>query len=232
MKDIEDRVRKCFGTPFDLRVARTIPRADKLALHNGCRHCEGAVLYSDVVQSSVLAAEFDDEGAAKIIQAFIVGSAQVIKYYGGTVTAYDGDRVMAVFDDDQPEVSAVHAALCIGGFVGTVLNPVMNEFFGLPRKSQRIRHCSGVDRGDMLAVKIGIRGNSDLLWSGRPANYAAKMSSNRDPFYPTVVSGRVFQKLDDQYKRTRDVTFWKRFRCEAVGMDVFGTELSFTVKDV
>jgi class 3 adenylate cyclase len=109
---------------------------------------------------------------------------------------------------------------------------LINRVFGKASIARHLRCCCGIDTGEMLAVKIGLRGNTDLLWSGRPANFAAKLCANRDPHYSTVITGRVFQQLDERLKRNGDTALWRRFRCAGVNMAVFGSNALTPIRGV
>lgn len=221
---LADQLFDCLNTPIQAREGRLIPHPDRVTLRDGGVFFDGAVLYSDLVASSLLSVTFGDGGAAKIIQAFVLGCSHIVGRYEGEITAYDGDRVMAVFGGTDKEDDAVSAALEISFMVNEVLNDLVEHVLG---RSANVHHCSGVDCGDMLAVKVGRRGNADLLWSGRPANLAAKLCMNRSPVYSTIVTARVHQRLSDRLKYDgRGSSHWKRFGCKSVDMQVLGTNVA------
>jgi|GEM_PF-2326652 class 3 adenylate cyclase len=109
---------------------------------------------------------------------------------------------------------------------------MINRRFSKPAIARHLRCCCGIDTGEMLAVKIGLRGNTDLLWSGRPANFAAKLCAQRQPTHSTVITGRVFQRLADDLKRSGDASFWKRFKCDGIDMVVFGSDTVMPIQGV
>ncbi|MFN7614451.1 MAG: adenylate/guanylate cyclase domain-containing protein [Phycisphaerae bacterium] len=215
-----------------MRRGRKPPQTDRISMNDGGVIYDGTVLYADIVDSTALGESFGSIGAAKIIQSCVVGVCRLVSDWNGVVTAYDGDRVMAVFGGDDQENNAVSCAFSLAYLVEQVLNPLINEAFRLPSTARHLRCCCGIDTGEMLAVKIGLRGNTDLLWSGRPANYAAKLCAHRKPARCTVVTGRVFQRLDADLKRSNAATYWQRFTCAAIKMEVFGSNAVLQIKGV
>lgn len=223
LDDLVQRLEECFDTPFDMRLGRKTPHVDRLSLKSGGVVYDGTVLYADVVGSSTLGERFGYEGSAKIIQGFLLAASRLVTAWEGTVTAYDGDRVMAVFGGDDQEDNAVATALSLTYVIRHHLNPILNDAFGKPSIARHLVHCCGIDAGDMLAVKVGMRGHTDLFWSGRPANLAAKLCSHRKPAFATIITSRVFQSIDPDLKRSSDTAYWKRFPCSSAGMTVLGT---------
>jgi len=202
-----------------------MPHPDRLNLKDGGIIYDGTVLYADIVGSTALGVRFGYDGAAKIIQSYLLAASRLAVDWDGDVTAYDGDRVMAVFGGDEQEQNAVDCAFSLAHVVRRVLNPMINQTFGKPRLARHLVSCCGIDTGEMLAVKIGLRGNTDLLWSGRPANFAAKLCAHREPAYDTVITGKVFQRLGEAQTRSRGVAIWKRFKCNGLGTMVLGSRL-------
>ena len=49
--------------------------------------------------------------AAEVYKAFLRCAARIIRAEGGAITAYDGDRVMAVFVGEGKNTAAVRCAL-------------------------------------------------------------------------------------------------------------------------
>jgi class 3 adenylate cyclase len=45
-----------------------------------------------------------------------------------------------------------------------------------------LKHVIGIDTSKLLVARIGVRYDNDLVWVGRAANYAAKLSSLSDDF--------------------------------------------------
>ena len=229
-RDIVDKVEECLSTRFDVRTGRKVPNVSRLTFKSDGVVYDGTVLYSDVVGSTKLGSQVGYDVTAKIIQAFMIGTSALITELDGRVTAFDGDRAMAVFDGDDQEQTAVSCAFQITYFVSEILNPLISKHLSERPLPEPLRCCSGVDAGEMFVVKVGHRGNNDLLWSGRPANFAAKLSAHRKPFFSTVITHRVFSQLGTDLTRVHEKAIWKKFNCDGIGMHVYGTDTGMQFK--
>lgn len=174
-----------------------VPAPDDLTFGNTGRRLNACILYADIRGSTKMVDALTDTMAAEYYKAFLHCAAKVIKRNDGSITAYDGDRVMSVFLGASKEDHAVGAALEIGFVVDEVINP---QFFSVYAANHRtLQHTVGIDCGTVLASKTGVRIDSDLVWVGAAANYAAKLNSfeGLDPDYPIRVTTEVFVKLSN-----------------------------------
>ncbi len=129
--------------------------------------------------------------AAIIYKAYLAGASRIARNNGGEVTAFDGDRVMAVFIGDRKNTSAAKTALQINAFVSE-LNKVIKNIY--PTTSYVLRQSVGIDSSSLFVARTGVRKYNDLVWVGRAANYAAKLCSLGDPSHPTHITQAVFKK--------------------------------------
>lgn len=103
---------------------------------------------------------------------------------------------MAVFIGDSQSTNAAKCALRINYGVKQIINPVLEKQY--PQSPYRISHVVGIDTSEIRAVRTGVRGGNDLVWVGRAANYAAKLTELDD--YATWITDDVFQKLNGSSK--------------------------------
>jgi class 3 adenylate cyclase len=147
-----------------------------------------------------------------MLKCFLDCSARVIRSCGGEITAYDGDRIMAVFLGGSKNTSAGFAALKINHTVKKIINPAIAEFYKgtewFAKKPYAIRHVVGVDSGELHVAKTGVRGANDLVWVGRPAFFAAKLSALRFEDYPSLLSTEVYNMLAVEPKKWKDQEVW------------------------
>lgn len=54
----------------------------------------------------------------------------------------------------------------------------------------------GVDTSDILVARVGVRGDNDLVWVGRAANYAAKLCA-MNKGYQTYITASVYNAILD-----------------------------------
>jgi class 3 adenylate cyclase len=162
-----------------MRDGEVVPEPKDLKLGNDGVKLDGTVLYADLSGSTKLVDTKKPTFAAEIYKTYLACAARIIKNEGGVVTAYDGDRVMAVFiNKDNKNTSAVRAAFKINGAVRNVITPALKAEY--PQTDYVLKHVIGIDTSKLLASRIGVRNDNDLVWVGRAANYAAKLSNLSD----------------------------------------------------
>ena len=186
---------------WDTRQEKKVPKPGDLRLSNGAMQLNGTVLYADLDASTNLVDSHRPGFAAKIYKAYLSCAARIIKDEKGDITAYDGDRIMAVYAEDEKDTRAARSALKINYTVTEIINPVLKRFH--PDKDYRVRQVVGIDTSNLFVASIGIRGANDLVWVGRAANYAAKLCS-LPPEYPSRITEAVYSKLNDSEKYSND----------------------------
>src|SRR6266480_3785718 len=97
--DLETEVKRIFRESWSTTKATVVPEPSSIALEkNEAKELEsGTVLYADLSGSTDMVRYKTREFAAEVYRAYLYSAAQIIRNEGGDVTAYDGDRVMAVF---------------------------------------------------------------------------------------------------------------------------------------
>lgn len=203
LDDLNSGVSDVLKTSWDLRDGRIVPSSDDVALIGGGVQFEGTVLYADLAQSSKLATEFQQRTAAKVIKSFLLCCTKIIIANEGTVTSFDGDRVMGVFIGDTKNTNAAKTALKINYAVRQIIKPKVEAYFtSMKETSYGIDHAVGVDTSSILAVRAGQRGSNDLIWIGRSPNLAAKLSDIRgEDSYHSFITKDVFDRLEESAKK-------------------------------
>ena len=192
--DLQEEIADIFATRWKRREGLTVPDAERITLANDGVAIEGTVLYADLVDSSGLVDQFKDWFAAEVYKSFLVAACRIIRVHGGEITGFDGDRVMGVFVGNSKNSDAAKCALRINWAVSTIINPKLKAEY--PDSAYMMRHAVGIDTSGLFVAKTGIRNNNDLVWVGRAANYAAKLSTIREEGYSTFITEDVFKKLN------------------------------------
>lgn len=135
---------------------------------------------------------------------------------------------MAVFTGDRKNTSAAKVGLKINWVTKNVVQPEINSKFS-DGSNFTLRQAVGIDTSDLFVARTGIRGSNDLVWVGRAANYAAKMSELPADTYCTYISADVHGKLLDEAKYSTESPpkhMWTSLgHRHQVGVEVYG--LSF-----
>lgn len=103
---------------------------------------------------------------------------------------------MAIFSGEMKNTRAVRAAMKIHHAVKTIINPELKAFY--TTSDFVVQHVVGVDTSQLRAARIGVRGYNDLVWIGRAANYAAKLTSLSEK--PLWVTKDVYENMADVVK--------------------------------
>ncbi len=218
--DIADEVADIFKTKWKVRDGYVVPDAEDVQLGNDAVKLEATVLYADLADSTELVKNNEWWFAAEVYKSYLVCACRIIRENGGEITAFDGDRVMAVFIDDGPDAAAARTALQVNYAVSQIINPKIKAAY--PNKSYTMRQAVGVDRSIVHAARTGIRGSNDLVWVGMSANMAAKMCSIRAG-YPTYISSAVYKNLDNStlYGGDPRRNMWEQHNWSEQGVNVY-----------
>lgn len=219
---LSDETKKILSQSWNLRDGKTVPGPENISLAGGAVRLTATVLYADLAQSSYLATEFQQRTAAKVIRAFLYSMSRIITTFNGTITSFDGDRVMGIFIGDTQNTDAAKCALKMNNAVLKIIKPqVTKHFQAIQKDGFEISHCVGIDRSTVLAVKSGQRGSNDLVWIGRAPNLAAKLSDIRESPYNSFITAEVFDNMKDSSKYGGDPRklMWEKRNYEFLGED-------------
>lgn len=203
--ELEKEVDDIFFGIWETRVGREVPSPEDVKLGNFGVELDATVLYADLADSTDLVDKYSATFAAEVYKAFLKCAVRIINANDGTITAFDGDRVMAVFIGTDKSPKAVRAAMQIKWAVDEIINPKLSTH---PiHKTYSVKHVVGIDCSSLLAARTGIKGTNDLVWVGRAANYAAKLSSYSS-IYSTYITQRAYDELNDGTKYSSANWMW------------------------
>lgn len=194
--DLGAEVVKILKEPWTVRDGAKVPDTPDLKLANDALNLEAAVLYADLAESTALVMSHDPKFVASIYKCYLNCACRLIRQVGGEITAFDGDRVMAVFLGSSRATDAVRVALAINHAVTKVIEPRVHEVYPRLGTTFGLRQAVGVDMSRVLVARTGIRGSNDLVWVGRAANLAAKLSAIREGACSTWITDDVLQAAD------------------------------------
>ena len=112
--DVEAEVKRIFRQQWEKSKATTVPEPSDIALEKNEAKIidDGTVLYADLSGSTTMVQNYTARFAAEVYRAYLYSAAQIIRNEGGAITAYDGDRVMAVYLGKMPNTNAATTARC------------------------------------------------------------------------------------------------------------------------
>jgi class 3 adenylate cyclase len=205
--DLTAEVKKTFATQWEVNEAESVPAPEQLRLNaNHAKDlAKATVLYADLDGSTNMVDTYDWSFSAEIYKTYLRCAAQVIRSESGVISAYDGDRVMAVFTGNSKNTSAVRAALKINYAVCEIIRPALAAQYS--SKNFTLKHVVGVDSTQLRTARIGVHGDNDLVWVGRAANYAAKLTDLSEK--PTWITKAVYDNMHDEVKFTKGTNMWE-----------------------
>lgn len=193
--ELDEFVRKVFVSQWTEINGQKVPETESVPLGNTGVKLDVTILYADMADSTRLVDTHSESFAAEIYKTYLYCACKIIRLNSGTIVSFDGDRVMSVFHGGSKNTDAVKSALQINGAVTNIINKQLdgyNEF--------RVVHACGVDTGEVLVARTGIRGSNDLVWIGSCANHAAKLCGLREDNMRTWVSENVYDNMNDALK--------------------------------
>lgn len=221
--DLQSTVNQIYRTSWQEREGRVVPEAADVALGNDAVTLDGTVLYADLVASTALVKRAKPRFAAEIYKSFLHCAAKVVHAREGVVTAYDGDRIMAVFLGDARDTRAAKAALQINWCMIDVVDKLARERYDL-KDWPPFRCTTGVDRSPLFVARTGVRGANDLVWVGRAANFAAKLSDRRVDGVSSWITEDVYRNAAaDVHTSSDGRPMWTRYDWPEGGVPTYGS---------
>ena len=222
--DLTSYVKTTFRTQWETRQGQVVPQPENLKLSNDAIEFERAtVLYADLSGSTSMVDSKTWRFAAEIYKAFLYCAPRLITDGGGAIAAYDGDRIMGVFIDSSQSTNAATCALKINYATKSIIMPALKNQY--PTTDFTLRHVVGIDTSEIRSARTGVRGGNDLVWVGRAANHAAKLTElNAD--YATWITGTLFGRLTDKAKfgGNDNSLMWTKHTWTTMGnMEIYGS---------
>lgn len=226
--DLRSAVAEIFRTQWTATDGRVVPVPGDLGHGNVARSFDAAtVLYADLDGSTSLVDGYRWEFAAEVYKAYLRCAARIIGSEGGEITAYDGDRVMAIFLGATKNTQAVRAAMKIAYAVNSIINPALKAQY--TTTNYTVAHSIGIDVSPIHAASIGVRGNNDLVWVGRAANHAAKLAGKHG--FPIWITKEVHAVIQPEVKNDPNGggTIWYRNTWTEMGnREIYGTNCFYS----
>lgn len=221
-EDLEKYVAETHKNQWKTRDGTQVPDTDDLSLSNDAVKLEATVLYADLGGSTQMVKNYYNWFAAEIYKNYLYCAARIIRNEGGVITAYDGDRIMAVFIGDSKNTDAAKCGLKINYAVIEILRPAIKKQY--PETTFHLKQRVGIDTSDLFIARTGIRGSNDLVWVGNAANNAAKMAALSTD-YPTYISADVYSMLNDSSKYGGDPKqdMWTPLGSRSLGYNIYGS---------
>lgn len=221
-EELQNYVTKTHKDEWAKREGQKVPEAEDLGLSNDAVLLEGTVLYADLADSTSMVKGYKDWFAAEVYKNYLYCAAKVIRATGGTITAYDGDRIMAVFIGGNKNTAAASCGLKINYAVTYIVQPAIKKQY--PKSTFVLKQKVGIDTSPLFVARTGIRGSNDLVWVGNAANNAAKLA-DLDRACATYISATAYGPVhgDTKYGGDPRRPMWTDLGVTGLGYRIYGS---------
>jgi class 3 adenylate cyclase len=229
--DLRSEVGTIFRSRWEERDGEKVPEPEDLKLGNDGVNLKGTVLYADLADSTDLVLKKCKHFAAEVYKAYLTCASRIIRANNGVITAFDGDRVMAVYIGGNKNTDAAKTALQINYAVREIINVKMKEFY--TRETYEVRQSVGIDTSDLFVARTGIRKYNDLVWVGRAANFAAKLCGLREGGYASYITEDVYTFIGDSSKYSSNTPrrcMWEKVYWPERGINVYRSSWTWTLE--
>ena len=169
-----ERVRDLFArfVPENV-VDDVIDRADGLRLGGVQR--EGTVMFSDLRGFTSFAETMQVEQVIEVLNRYLTEMSDAILDHGGTLVAYMGDGIMAVFGAPVPQDDHADRALAAAReMIGPRLE-VFNEYLRSQGLGEGFRMGVGLNSGQVMSGNVGSERRLEYTAIGDTTNTAARL---------------------------------------------------------
>lgn len=226
--DLKSEVAVIFRDVWEVTGGRVVPATSSVGLGNKAIELDPAtVLYADLDGSTSMVDRMQWHFSAEAYKTYLHCAAKIIKAQGGVITAYDGDRIMAVFIGERQCAQAALAGLQINYAVVKVINPAIQAQY---TTDFVLRHAVGIDKSIIRVARTGVRGDNDLVWVGRAANYAAKLTALPTDNWTVWATEDVYKSLEKDVTHYNGQEVWSARLWTAMdNFPIYGSNWIFPV---
>jgi class 3 adenylate cyclase len=221
--DLKSEVTTIFRDAWEVTSGRVVPVPSSVSLGNKAIEFDSAtLLYADLDGSTSMVDNRKWQFSAEIYKTYLHCAAKIVKAQDGVITAYDGDRIMAIFIGDRKCSRAATAGLQLNNVVKHVINQYNTDFV--------LQHVVGIDMSSLRAARTGVRGDNDLVWVGRAAKYAAKLTSLPSAEWQVWITGDVYNMLAPDVKQHKGQDVWSaRLWAKMNNFPIYGSSWGFAI---
>lgn len=160
------------------RIKKGLTMPDLRALEIGsARRMDVAILFFDLKNFTVTSSSLSNDKTLFILNTIVPTLTRIIQHWGGTIEKNTGDGIMAILgtetrDSQKIAQEAIESAMAIRYMMLIEIQKIMHQH-ELPAFNFRI----GIDMGEVLVSRIGIKNMNFITVVGDAANRASKLQS-------------------------------------------------------
>jgi class 3 adenylate cyclase len=155
------------------------------------QQAEATILFCDIEAFTELTESIGPVRLVDVLNAFFSRMVEILEHYGGVVTQFQGDAILATFN--VPVADSDHAAKAVRAACDMLTSVAGNEFAG-----ERLGIRIGVNTGSIIAGAIGARGRLNYTVHGDAVNLAARLEAlNKKYGTRLLISEATASRLED-----------------------------------
>ena len=152
---------------------------------------EATILFCDIEAFTRLTESIGPVAIVEVLNAFFSRMVEILEHYGGVVTQFQGDAILATFN--VPIADEQHADKAVRAARDMLISVAGNEFGG-----QHLKIRIGVNTGEIVAGAIGAKGRLNYTVHGDAVNLAARLEAmNKEFGSRLLISDSTASRLDD-----------------------------------
>src|ERR1017187_7474452 len=193
MAKLNKQVGATLSTPVTVRDVENFPEADDVRSRKmWTRMTDVVAVVADLKSSTKLGTGRHINTTVRLYHAATGGGVEVATRFGPEFTDIQGDGFFSLFHGQDAYARAIAAAMSLAYFSKEVLEPRITQFLGedCPATGLKV----GIAAGRLAVGPVGVRGATELVWPGKPVNWAFKCSGAADR-HQIVVTERVYQRV-------------------------------------
>lgn len=149
---------------------------------------KATVLLSDIESFTLLTDTLGPRGVVEFLNTYFDAMGEIIARYGGVITQFQGDAVLAIFN--VPIADKEHAAHALSAAIEMVEATEARDFAGV-----RVHNRIGISTGQVLAGAVGSRGHRTYTVHGNTVNLASRIEAlNKDYGTRILISGKTAER--------------------------------------
>jgi class 3 adenylate cyclase len=162
---------------------------------------KATVLLSDIESFTLLTDELGPRGIVEFLNTYFEAMGEIVERYGGVITQFQGDAVLAVFN--VPIADKEHAAHALSAAIEMIEATETRDFAGV-----RVRNRIGISTGQVYAGAVGSRGRRTYTVHGNTVNLASRIEAlNKDYGTRILISGKTAERCPDfKLRQVAEVT--------------------------
>lgn len=176
-----------------IKTGVTFPDISNLKIGEA-RLIEGTILFVDIVSFTARSERSNPHDLLLTLDIFLAEMSEIVNDWGGTIEKFTGDGLMAIFDtaytDNQGMVkNVIDAATTMAYVIGGPINGYLEG-----QKIEPLNFRIGIDGGNVLVGKLGVRSDNDPVTIGWSANIASKLCDTA-PVNGVLIGNYVYSLL-------------------------------------